>query len=80
MTALHNTNDISSEKERVKVVCDDEKGYNDVSDDNTVLRFKKLTVNAATPIRVQDMLPDSTCLVQKRKRLMHTGMILSTQT
>ena len=28
-----------------------EKGYNNYSDDDTVLRFKKLTTNATTPIR-----------------------------
>ena len=33
------------------VICENKKSYNDVSDDNTVLHFKKLTTNAATPIR-----------------------------
>ena len=57
LATVHNRNDISSQKinqelkEAVKVVCEDEKGYNDFSDDNTILRFKKLTANAATPIR-----------------------------
>ena len=38
-------------KELMKDVCEDKKGYNNFTDDDTVLCFKKLTTNATTPIR-----------------------------